>query len=291
MSLKLLGQVSDLLLPRSEKEVCRGLCDSADDIPGQIGVGINCYPSIDFLAWKSDYKERQVQRALRKLETLGVAIPIAVHPTYGTTEYEIHLERAPKKIPFQPKKRRGPGRDLSQLKKGVTMTSRVPSDTPHGVYVESPKGDILAPAGVSSTTKKGVTMTPNPLKTYPEEKKALFSSLATINNAEEAGYVERVLKTFGELPGAAPRADVSIPRRWFADKVPVETVEHALWIGAARHVFGSNFNRTVSLSYFKPVVTEILNTPVSPRYVEFIKFRMPDYVRLRAEGFGQEVVQ
>src|SRR6266850_7693359 len=117
LSNRLVSDVSDLALPRAPKEVLRALCDAADDVPGLPGLGVSCYPSNERIAWKSDYVERQVQRALRALESLNIAVPVAVHPVYGTTEYEIHLERAPKKPPFQPKKKRGPGRDRDQLRK------------------------------------------------------------------------------------------------------------------------------------------------------------------------------
>jgi hypothetical protein len=112
MSLKLVGMCFDLKLSRSNRDVLRALCDSAEDVPDHPGIGINVYLSVDRIAWKSDYKKRQVIYALRELEAMKALIPKAVHPVYATTEFEIDLTVVPKKPPFRPKKRSGGGRKL-----------------------------------------------------------------------------------------------------------------------------------------------------------------------------------
>jgi len=61
MSVKIMGQAWDLELPASKLLVLLALADHADH------NGNNAYPSIDLLAWKTGYSERQVRRILKSL--------------------------------------------------------------------------------------------------------------------------------------------------------------------------------------------------------------------------------
>jgi hypothetical protein len=170
MSYKLMGQLFELLLPRCQKDILRILCDSADDVPQQSGIGINSYPSIPVVAWKSDYSERQVQRLQRELEMQGILIPVRVHPIYGTTEFEIHLEHVPKKPPFEVKKPRARG-GRNGLSRGdmvspLEATSVHPSGrqnaTPSGEGGDTPRGAKIPHQGVTKTAFRGDRVSPDP---------------------------------------------------------------------------------------------------------------------------------
>src|SRR5207249_11456524 len=125
----------------------------------QNGFRINCYPSIDYVAWKSDYSPRQVKRALHDLEAPpNIIVPTGIHPVRGTTEYEIHLERAPKKPPFQPKVRRqGGGRNSLRVlipgKKRGDMVSPLHVTKSHPLEGQNvtPKQDVVSPQSVSAS--------------------------------------------------------------------------------------------------------------------------------------------
>lgn len=99
MSVKLMSQVWELALAREQQSVLLALSDHAHD------DGSRCYPGVDYLAWKTGYDRRSVQRILRRLE--GAGLIVAVADRQGgrgqATEYLIDLSRGTKKEPFQPR--------------------------------------------------------------------------------------------------------------------------------------------------------------------------------------------
>jgi len=98
MSALLMGQVwSHLFQSRAEMDIVLALADHGHD------DGTHIHPSVLYLAWKAVLSERQVQRILRELEERGIIKP-AANEQGGrgkTTEWEMHLENAPPKPPFQ----------------------------------------------------------------------------------------------------------------------------------------------------------------------------------------------
>ena len=70
--------------------------------------GEHIHPSIDYLAWKTGYHRRNVQKILRKLEELQLLIPVAYEQGGRglATVYEMHLENGTAKPPFQRRERR-----------------------------------------------------------------------------------------------------------------------------------------------------------------------------------------
>src|SRR5206468_163737 len=138
------GQVSELLLDRCEKAVLRELCDSADDVPSEPGRGINCFPSIETVAWKSDYSRSATKMAIHHLEIDRILEPVGVHPNYGTTQFDIHLNRAPKKPPLKIKIRRQGGGRNDLLRKN----RRSVSDPLSGVKMGPQGGSITTTSGV-----------------------------------------------------------------------------------------------------------------------------------------------
>jgi hypothetical protein len=96
MSVELMSRVWKSALPRPEKYVLLAYADHANDD----GEGV--YPSIGYVAWKTDYEERQVQRITASL----VQKQIMVHQGFsqwGTNVYKINVNQIPVKPKFQPK--------------------------------------------------------------------------------------------------------------------------------------------------------------------------------------------
>jgi DNA-binding transcriptional ArsR family regulator len=99
MSIKLMAQVWELNLEPAPQLVLLALADHASD------NGHTCYPSVAYLAWKSNQTERTVQRHLRALEETGVVTRVA-YAEGGrgkATVYQLHLEKGDKKTPFRAK--------------------------------------------------------------------------------------------------------------------------------------------------------------------------------------------
>jgi DNA-binding MarR family transcriptional regulator len=93
VSAKLTGQVWELDLPNKLQSVLLALADNAHD------DGTNCYPGVDYLAWKTGYDRRSVQRLLRQLEERGLIVPV-INAEGGRgreLEYRIDISRGVKK--------------------------------------------------------------------------------------------------------------------------------------------------------------------------------------------------
>ena len=98
MSIKVMTQVWELDLPRSEKLIALALADHGDD------DGAHIYPSVARIAWKTGYSERQVQDILRALEARGL-IRVVAYPNGGrgkATEYKMDIEKGARLAPFKP---------------------------------------------------------------------------------------------------------------------------------------------------------------------------------------------
>lgn len=92
-----MGKVFELDLGRDEFPVMIALADHASD------DGTSIYPSIDYLAWKTNMSQRSVQRILRKLEDRGI-VEVVGNAAGGRgqrREYVIHIENGDKKTPFR----------------------------------------------------------------------------------------------------------------------------------------------------------------------------------------------
>ncbi len=92
MSAKILGQVWDLQLTAAKQLIMLALADHADH------NGDNAYPSIDLIAWKTGYSERQVRRILKAL--VKDKILLQVSRPGRTSVYSIRLENGVKKLPY-----------------------------------------------------------------------------------------------------------------------------------------------------------------------------------------------
>jgi hypothetical protein len=143
VSIELLRQIPPLALPRPQKEILRCLADHANGETGR------CDPSVPFMAWETDYSERQVQRILGDLKAAGIVE--ALERPGETPWYVLHLDRAPQKAPFvregRKARRARPGGDktspLTSVGRGDTATSPPAAE---GVTKRHPGGDTaMAP--------------------------------------------------------------------------------------------------------------------------------------------------
>lgn len=127
MSGKLIGQVYERQLGHAEQAVLLAMADHADDF------GNNCFPSVPYVAWKTGYHERQVQRLIVKLRDLGALVFVRGATRYRPTEYRIDVDALPAKEPF-----RG---DIS-ASPGVTFTRARGDIYASGVTFDALRGDI-----------------------------------------------------------------------------------------------------------------------------------------------------
>ena len=95
-------------LPRPQKTVFTAMCDACGE-----DDGTKCYPSLSYIAYKTDYSVRQVRRILRQLETAGYVE--AVFNLQGgrkdkdhgaATWYRVHIEGLPMLPPWRDVKER-----------------------------------------------------------------------------------------------------------------------------------------------------------------------------------------
>src|SRR5687767_7813906 len=91
VSVKLMGAVFELDLPRPEAWVLMALVDHADH------DGFNIFPSVDLVAWKTGYSRRQVQNIMGSLRTRGLLVVVEEARDHRPREYRADLARGPRK--------------------------------------------------------------------------------------------------------------------------------------------------------------------------------------------------
>jgi hypothetical protein len=300
--------VWELDIPQTEGRVLMALCDHAHDVPGESDLGIKCFPSLSILCWKTGYNRRWVQRILRRLSAKRIIVPKTFHLGKTPIEYEIHLENAKRKSEFRGFERSGRGGLETTGRGGLAATGRGGLAATGGGRPDD-HGAASGPSAGPQTTRGAVSRPPagrppdRPIPYLTLSEPLLASPRIGVelkeggnNNSAAQEYVDRVLKTFSEIHGAAPcPTDSQIAETWFASKVPIEVVEIALWEGAARHLMADSFQRSLNLAYFKPLVEEELKSQLPlatrQRYIDYVKHRFPDYVRKRTEGVKTETTK
>ena len=98
---------------------------------------------------------------------------------------------------------------------------------------------------------------------------------------EQREYVRRLLDAYRATPGTAGvvrRADRLFAAQQHARAVPLEVVENALTLAAARRLARPTDAPPLgvirSLAYFSPVIEEVLQTQLSPEYFRHLRQRM-----------------
>ena len=101
---------------------------------------------------------------------------------------------------------------------------------------------------------------------------------------EQREYVRRLLESYRVTPGTC--GAVRRPDRLFATQlhergVPLEAVENALTLGAARRLArpadAPPLGIIRSLAYFSPVIEEVLRLQVSPEYFRHLRNRLAKF--------------
>jgi hypothetical protein len=99
--------------------------------------------------------------------------------------------------------------------------------------------------------------------------------------ASREDYVRRVLEAYRQTPGTTGR--VHPPDRRLAAQlhqrgVPLETVQNALVLAAARRLFrpadALPLTAVRSLAYFLPVIEEVLELKISPDYFRYVRDKL-----------------
>jgi hypothetical protein len=98
---------------------------------------------------------------------------------------------------------------------------------------------------------------------------------------EQRDYVRRLLEAYRATPGtsgAVRRADRLLAAQLHERGVPLDTVENAFVLAAARRTIrpagAAPLGTIRSLAYFSPVIEEVLQLPVSQKYFEHLRHRL-----------------
>ncbi len=98
---------------------------------------------------------------------------------------------------------------------------------------------------------------------------------------EQREYVRRLLEAYRATPGtcgAVRRPDRLLAAQLHERGVPLEAVENALILAAARRLArpadAPPLGIIRSLAYFSPVIEEVLTLPVSPEYFRHLRQRI-----------------
>lgn len=94
MSGKLVSMVYEREVNHAQQSILVAMADHADD------DGRHCFPSVPFIAWKTGYSQRQVQRCIGELRQIGCLLVEREATRYRPTEYRIVLAALPAKEPF-----------------------------------------------------------------------------------------------------------------------------------------------------------------------------------------------
>jgi hypothetical protein len=98
---------------------------------------------------------------------------------------------------------------------------------------------------------------------------------------EQRDYVRRLLEVYCATPGTcgtARRPDRLLAAQLHQRGVPLEVVENALILAAARRLArpadAPPLGIIRSLAYFSPVIEEVLTLPASPEYFRYLRQRV-----------------
>src|SRR5437879_3497386 len=101
---------------------------------------------------------------------------------------------------------------------------------------------------------------------------------------EQRDYVRRLLEVYCATPGtcgAVRRPDRLLATQLYQRGVPIEAVENALTLAAARRLARPADAPPLaiirSLAYFAPVIDEVLSLPVSPEYFRHLRQRIATF--------------
>lgn len=100
-------------------------------------------------------------------------------------------------------------------------------------------------------------------------------------SSERQDYIERLLALYRRTPetsGVVRRADRCLAARLYDRQVPLELVELALRLAAARRQLrppsAPPLATIRSLHYFLPVLDELSNPQLDPDYLDYLRYRL-----------------
>lgn len=98
---------------------------------------------------------------------------------------------------------------------------------------------------------------------------------------ERATYVQHLLDSYRRTPTTAGRvrpADRRLASQLYDRRVPLEAVQAAFHLAAARRIFrdfqAPPLAPIQSLHYFLPVLDEIRRRPINPEYLEYLTWKV-----------------
>ena len=179
MSVKLMSEVwaSDISSPW--QQILLALADRADDD----GTSLN--PSVDYLAWKTGKKRRQLIALLSALKDAKVLIVLTPSTQHRSPQYKLDLSALAKKIPWEMVReelkasRKARGAIFAPLKKSMPVNNSVPEKSPE---VQSSVSEVQFPVprgAVDCTRSEEIRRDPN--------KKTGAGAPGAVDKSEEAG--------------------------------------------------------------------------------------------------------
>ena len=100
-------------------------------------------------------------------------------------------------------------------------------------------------------------------------------------SSERQDYIERLLALYRRTPetsGVVRRADRCLAARLYDRRVPLELVELALRLAAARRLArppnAPPLSTIRSLHYFLPVLDELSDPHLDPDYLDYLRYRL-----------------
>lgn len=99
-------------------------------------------------------------------------------------------------------------------------------------------------------------------------------------------YIQNVLSAYRQTPGTAGtvrRADRELAAQLYTRGVPLEAVENAMVLAAARRLFrpaeALPLGTVRSLAYFMPVIEEVLELQVRPTYFRYLRYKIQSFLQ------------
>lgn len=167
MSIKIMGQVWDLDLPANKLLVLLAMTDHADH------NGENIYPSMELVAWKTGYSERQVRRIVKSLVKDQI-LTSQLRPG-KTTLFTVHLENGKQKEPFK---------RLSTVGQNVTPDIAVSDQVGHTDVRTTP--DIAV--SDEPSLEPSINHLPAP-KARQRKPDAMFDAIAKVWGVTAGGWI------------------------------------------------------------------------------------------------------
>jgi hypothetical protein len=98
---------------------------------------------------------------------------------------------------------------------------------------------------------------------------------------DQRDYVRRLLEAFRATPGTSGtvrRPDRVLAAQLYTRGVPLPAVENAFVLAATRRMIrpagAAPLGRIRSLSYFSPVIQEVLQMQVGPEYFQYLRHKL-----------------